>query len=410
MKNKMREKMKKLHLLFFVFYFFMFKLSFAQWLQTGFPTGNGGVYSFTVSGTTLFAGCQNGVFLTNNYGTNWSPAGLQGDEVISFVFSGSTLFAGTAGHGIYSTTNNGISWIQVNNGLTNFVIRTLAISGTNIFAGTESGIFRSSNNGTSWIAVNSGLTNTYITSIAVSGSNIFAGTQGGVFYSTNNGASWTAVNNGLTNTLITALTFSGGSLFAGTQNGVFRTTNNGTNWTFIGLTGATFSALLDIPGTGLLAANNLGNVFLSTNNGSNWSNVSTGLPNMGILCLAFIPGADPIVFAGNDNSQVYRRLLTQMLSVKVISSIVPLQFNLSQNYPNPFNPNTKIQFALPKNVFLKLIIYDVLGREVETIVNENLKAGTYEINWDATNYPCGVYYYRLQTRDFVETKKMILLK
>jgi hypothetical protein len=101
---------------------------------------------------------------------------------------------------------------------------------------------------------------------------------------------------------------------------------------------------------------------------------------------------------------------SQGVGIKKISTEIPTLFSLSQNYPNPFNPNTKIRFDLPKNVNVKLTLYDMLGREVETIVNEQLNAGSYEVNWDGSKYTSGVYYYRLNAGEFVETKKMILVK
>ena len=85
-------------------------------------------------------------------------------------------------------------------------------------------------------------------------------------------------------------------------------------------------------------------------------------------------------------------------------------FTLSQNYPNPFNPQTKIKFAVPKASFTKLIIYDLLGREVATLVNEELKPGTYEADWDGSDYSSGVYFYKLVSGDFSEIKKMVLMK
>ena len=113
-------------------------------------------------------------------------------------------------------------WVQTN-GPIGGVVTCFAVSGTNLFAGTEGGVFLSTNNGASWAAVNTGLANTPVTSLAVSGTNLFAGTYGGVFLSTNNGASWTAVNTGLVNTNIQALAVSGANLFAGTAGrGVFR--------------------------------------------------------------------------------------------------------------------------------------------------------------------------------------------
>lgn len=89
---------------------------------------------------------------------------------------------------------------------------------------------------------------------------------------------------------------------------------------------------------------------------------------------------------------------------------VPTEYSISQNYPNPFNPNTKIEIALPIRAQTKVMIYDLLGREVMTLINQELNAGKYEINIDANNLPSGVYFYKIQSGDFIQTKKMILTK
>ena len=86
------------------------------------------------------------------------------------------------------------------------------------------------------------------------------------------------------------------------------------------------------------------------------------------------------------------------------------KYFLSQNFPNPFNPATNIRFEIPRQSFVKLIVYNILGREVATLVNEKLNAGSYEFEWNASEYPSGVYFYKLITDAFVETKKMVLLK
>lgn len=99
-----------------------------------------------------------------------------------------------------------------------------------------------------------------------------------------------------------------------------------------------------------------------------------------------------------------------------INAEIPKEFSLSQNYPNPFNPTTKIRFQIPllRGVSagrgVLLVVYDMLGREVITLVNENLKPGTYEVNWDAGSLPSGTYFYRLVTEKVTITKKMILVK
>jgi len=85
-------------------------------------------------------------------------------------------------------------------------------------------------------------------------------------------------------------------------------------------------------------------------------------------------------------------------------------YNLSQNYPNPFNPSTKISWQSSVSSWQTLKIYDVLGNEVATLVDEYKPAGKYEVEWDASNYPSGVYFYQLKIENYIETKKMILLK
>lgn len=103
------------------------------------------------------------------------------------------------------------------------------------------------------------------------------------------------------------------------------------------------------------------------------------------------------------------------VSVVHLSNEIPGKFSLFQNYPNPFNPQTKIKFDVPQNVKsqtsnVKLVVYDLLGREAATLVNEELTPGTYQADWDASNFSSGVYFCKITAGDFVETKKMVLMK
>ena len=98
------------------------------------------------------------------------------------------------------------------------------------------------------------------------------------------------------------------------------------------------------------------------------------------------------------------------IGIQIISSEIPNVYSLSQNYPNPFNPTTNIRFAIPISGFVKLIVFDIQGREVETLVNEKLEAGVYTSGWNASEMPSGVYLYKVEIATFSEVKKMILLK
>ena len=89
---------------------------------------------------------------------------------------------------------------------------------------------------------------------------------------------------------------------------------------------------------------------------------------------------------------------------------LPTEFSLSQNYPNPFNPSTSIKYSVPSNEYVSLKIYDVLGKEVATLVNQEMNAGIYEVQFDASQFTSGVYIYRLITEDLSISKKMILIK
>jgi hypothetical protein len=89
---------------------------------------------------------------------------------------------------------------------------------------------------------------------------------------------------------------------------------------------------------------------------------------------------------------------------------VPEKFYLSQNYPNPFNPETSIKYSIPVQSHVKLIIFDILGREIGTLVNEKLTPGTYEVQWNGSNYSSGLYFYKLECDEFSDVKKMVLIK
>jgi hypothetical protein len=98
------------------------------------------------------------------------------------------------------------------------------------------------------------------------------------------------------------------------------------------------------------------------------------------------------------------------VGIQPISNEIPASYELYQNYPNPFNPSTSIKFDVPKESSVKLVVYDVLGKEISILIDYKIKAGKYEVAWDGTNYPSGVYFFKLITNEYVETKKMVLVK
>ncbi|MCX7833363.1 MAG: T9SS type A sorting domain-containing protein, partial [Ignavibacteria bacterium] len=228
----------------------------------------------------------------------------------------------------------------------------------------------------------------------------------GVYRSNSNGISWTQTE--LNNKTVYSLAISGNYIFAGTSgNGVYLSTNNGINWTQTALNNQSVYSLA-ISGNYIFAGTSGSGVYLSTNNGTSWIQKNQGFyPNPSISSLLI---ANNFIFAGTYRNSVWRRSYQEIIGIKNISTEIPSRFELYQNYPNPFNPTTKIKFDLPKSDFITLKIYDALGREVETLVNKTLPSGSYEVEWNASKYSSGVYFYRLQADEFMDTKRMLLIK
>ena len=113
---------------------------------------------------------------------------------------------------------------------------------------------------------------------------------------------------------------------------------------------------------------------------------------------------------GNSDAFILGFKPSGVIGIPALSTSIPNEYKLHQNYPNPFNPTTNIRFDLQKSSYTKLIVYDILGKEISTLVNEKLSAGSYKVEWNATGYPSGVYFYKIVTNDFVDVKKMLLIK
>ncbi len=124
-------------------------------------------------------------------------------------------------------------------------------------------------------------------------------------------------------------------------------------------------------------------------------------------------GTNKLLINNNSKSYIELPLINFVIGIKQISSEIPENFSLSQNYPNPFNPVTKIKFTIPatgKNNYVKIAVYDVSGKLVSILADDNFAAGTYETEFNGKNLASGVYFYRMINGDFSEVRKMILIK
>ena len=385
------------------------------WIQTNWPASNSFINLYANQGKVFariwdsFNGGR--MFLTTDDGTKWTQISSADSniDILSIVMLNSNILAGTW-NGFYLSTDGGTTWNAVSpNGIpADIAIWSIVMIDTTLFAGTTGNIFKSLDNGNTWTEVNSGIpVDARITSIVASEDAIFAGSAGnGIFKTTNGGASWTENNSGLINKYISQLAASNTKLLAVTLDGVFVSDNDGMSWV-AGISGLENINCIVVVNNQLLAGTDDNGIYLSVDGSVTWTSFSSGIPgNTRVWSLAISSDG---VFAGTDKG-VWRLPLAEIISdVKNITEL-PKNFTLEQNYPNPFNPRTNISFVIPNSSFVILKIYDLLGNEIETLVNEEKSAGTYEVNWNATKFASGIYFYKMQAGYFIETKKMILLK
>ena len=191
---------------------------------------------------------------------------------------------------------------------------------------------------------------------------------------------------------------------------LYRSSNKGIGWDSV-QTNIRFSALEinpDLPNI-IYGGDSLG-VYRSTNYGTNWYLYNNSFtPSKIIIGISKDAGTGDTFYVVTKQN-VYKVWASFIVNEEGQSNLLPDKFQLYQNYPNPFNPVTNIRFDIPRSSHVKLIVYDILGKEITTLANEKLSAGSYEVEWDGSGYPSGAYFYRVEAGDFFKTKKMILLK
>jgi photosystem II stability/assembly factor-like uncharacterized protein len=197
----MKRNLNKKIVAVFILFVLCYSASLAQWVSNG-PFG-GPVFTLGANNAGIYAGTNLGIFMSANNGSTWKNVnGMLPAKtfVRSFLANGNSLFAGTDTGAIYLSTDNGLTWSSANIGIPlNSYITSLAGSSSAIFAGVYGkGVYTSLNNGTSWTTTST-LPDLTVRSLAVSGSTVYAGTESGVYFSTNNGNTWTAANTGITN-------------------------------------------------------------------------------------------------------------------------------------------------------------------------------------------------------------------
>jgi hypothetical protein len=229
---------------------------------------------------------------------------------------------------------------------------------------------------------------------------VFCSTLNSVFKSTDNGTTWKEIFPSSDASIVSAIFCTEKYLFAGTYyDGIYRSADGGITWE------PNTSISSDDPIVGMarnkdgaLFAVGIADVYKSQDMGTTWTSIGSGMP-LGLnnnICIT----TKGDLYVGTHSNGIYASIsivTTVATSTREISC-----YRLDQNYPNPFNPSTTISFSLPSRSLVSLKIFDIMGRDVSTIVSEEMPAGTYQRQWNATGFTSGVYFYRLQAGSYVE--------
>lgn len=303
-----------------------------------------------------------------DYGKNWKYIHYNISGTISGVDKINDKFIIlTENNRIYLSVDLDSTWKEISGSFEFFSNSSLKVLGNNILISNYCSnaqiyaIYLTSDYGNTWKNVGP----FYIAQTVTNGSIALGITVGGVMRSSDNGLTWEMANNGLPNLIGSSITMSNNSIYI-------------------------FGNLFD--------------VFKSSDNGSNWA-LAIGIPTRGFELSA----TDKYLFYVYSGS-LYKTSIAALTEVNKNDKQNDMSYGLAQNYPNPFNPSTTISFSIPNESHVTLKIYDVLGREVATLVNGNFKAGGYTKTWNATSVSSGIYFYRLEAGNYSETKKLNLIK
>jgi hypothetical protein len=237
------------------------------------------------------------------------------------------------------------------------------------------------------------------------------GSSGTILRTTNGGTTWTSQVSGTGNGL-NGVSFvdANTGIVVGDNGTILYTVNGGTTW--IGLASGTTYSLNGVSygdATSITVVGQYGTVLRSTNGGASWTSQWSGITS-DLYAVSFTDGNTGTAVGAQGR---ILRTNTGGVLVSVGSRInpdVPQRIYLSQNFPNPFNPRTTIVYRVESRESVELRVFDILGREVVTLVNEVQDAGLKSVQWDATGVASGVYFYRLRAGNFVDTKKLVVLR
>lgn len=348
-------------------------------------------------------------------GQTWTrvPSGGSTDILLS-VDAIDSNHSVAVGHGgaMLRTTNAGASWDSIPRPTAQSLF-AVAFSSPEIgvAVGSEGVIFRTSDGGGTWSRQDSGKA-AFLLGMAFAGPSVgvAVGSSGTILRSTDGGLTWVAQQSGVTNYLygVSFVTPDNGYV-VGTQGLILHTSDGGSHWASQSSGTTKYLFGVSIHSDTGAAVGEVGTLLVTTDGGNRWVSRPTGTAQ-NLYSVALSDNFSGVaVGAGGAIVRIQDTTIT-VTGLAEDAGAAPGGFELLQNYPNPFNPVTMVSFVIGHSSFVSLTVYNLLGQEVATLVNEAKRPGEYQVRWDARGMPSGVYFYRLQAGTLTQTKKLVLLR
>ena len=386
--------------------------------EPAFGTKHFNAVQFLDSNEGWVVGWDGYVLKTTNGGILWQKVDIGSDldlEDVHFVDSENGWICSSETT-VFKTTDGGENWTPQETGITEY-LRDIDFPSINVgyAVGTNGTFLKTPNGGDLWAPANLGTNNNLLSIHCVSTDMVWiAGIGPTILATTNGGNLWTSFTVDYGNYYLYDIFFIDENFgwVAGPINNILNTTNAGENWNdqIPGVDSNLRSVHFVDQQTGWAVGFN-GIIVKTVNGGDNWVVQSEDI---------FEP-LESVFFVNENTGWAVGR--NQILKTEggggapftYISdehglSNLPNQFKLSSNYPNPFNPVTTINYGLPEEGHVKIIIYNVMGRVVDVLVDNICSAGYHKVVWDAGNFPCGIYFYRMETVGYTQMRKMLLIK
>jgi photosystem II stability/assembly factor-like uncharacterized protein len=417
---KVKHHYNRLIILFLIF--FITQVNYSQWNEINPGTSSNLRSIFFINENEGWIAGDNLLLFTVDQGETWNKKELPGIHNSIFFIDEMTGWVCTEAGEIYKTTDEGVTWDLKQTG-TIFPLTTIKFINHQVgfAAGYFQKVLKSTDGGETWYqSIHNGYQHLLTSFVGSEDFIIITGTDGSIFKTTDLGVTWDSSNVRMPNGLysVSFVNQNTGFIF-GCCGSYFKSFDGGLTWEDRGyLTDGyiIYSSCFVNENTGW-AAGEVGWLLKTTDGGETWlqySRQSTDEFRSVVFInenVGFVAGMNGLILKTTNGGGSTTDI--DMINESSLNSFV-----LQQNYPNPFNPTTKIKYSIPsnvilsgaKNLYVTLKVYNILGKEIATLVNEEKTAGNYEVEFDAANLSSGIYFYKLEAGTYSETKKMVLLK